>query len=335
MKILILRFSSIGDIVLTTPVVRQLKTQVPGAQVHFATKPAYRSLLEANPYIDRTHVLSGTLGELVRELRAEQFDFIVDLHNNLRTRLIRMQLPGVLGRAFDKLNWQKWLLVNFKIDRLPPVHIVDRYRAAAAAFGIRDDGGGLDYFIPPGQEVDVAAALPAGFRPGQYVAVAIGAQHATKRLPVEKLIELVGKLAPRPVVLLGGPEDESTGHVIELAFQQPPPSLAQRAGSSLIFNACGQFSLHQSASLVRQAEFVVSHDTGLMHIAAAFGKEIFSVWGNTVPQFGMYPYRTSFQALEVLGLPCRPCSKIGFAKCPQGHFKCMRDQALPLPPPSN
>ncbi|RZK98789.1 MAG: glycosyltransferase family 9 protein, partial [Hymenobacter sp.] len=319
--------------VLTTPVVRQLKKQVPGAQVHFATKPAYRSLLEANPYVDRTHVLSGTLGELVRELRAEQFDFIVDLHNNLRTRLIRLQLPGVLGRAFDKLNWQKWLLVNFKIDRLPPVHIVDRYRAAAAAFGIRDDGGGLDYFIPPGQEIDVAAALPTGFRAGQYVAVAIGAQHATKRLPVEKLIELVGKLAPRPVVLLGGPEDETTGHVIELAFQQQQqPPLVQQLSLS-IFNACGQFSLHQSASLVRQAAFVVSHDTGLMHIAAAFGKEIFSVWGNTVPQFGMYPYRTRFQALEVLGLPCRPCSKIGFAKCPQGHFKCMRDQTLPLPLP--
>ncbi len=330
MKILVLRFSSIGDIVLTTPVLRQLKTQVPNARVHFATKPAYRSLLEANPYVDRTHVLSGSLGELVRELRAERFDFIVDLHNNLRTRLIRVQLPGVLGRAFDKLNFQKWLLVNFKINQLPPVHIVDRYRAAAAPLGIRDDGGGLDYFIPPGQEVDVAAALPAGFRAGGYAAVAIGAQHATKRLPVEKLIELVAKLAPRPVVLLGGPEDESTGHVIELAFQKPTHSFTH----SLIHNACGQFSLHQSASLVRQAAFVVSHDTGLMHIAAAFGKEVFSVWGNTVPQFGMYPYRTVFQALEVLGLPCRPCSKIGFAECPQGHFRCMRDQDfdLRLPP---
>ena len=325
MKILVLRFSSIGDIVLTTPVVRQLKTQLPGAQVHFATKSAYRSLLEANPYVDKTHVLSGSLGELVRELRAEQFDFIVDLHNNLRTRLIRLQLPGVPGRAFDKLNFQKWLLVNFKVNQLPPVHIVDRYRDAAAPLGIHDDGAGLDYFIPTGQEVDVAAALPTGFRPGEYVAVAIGAQHATKRLPVEKLIDLVIKLAPRPVVLLGGPEDESTGHIIELAFQQPSSFAV-----SPLYNACGHFSLHQSASLVRQSAFVVSHDTGLMHIAAAFGKEIFSVWGNTVPQFGMYPYRTPFQTLEVLGLACRPCSKIGFAKCPQGHFKCMRDQDLNL-----
>jgi ADP-heptose:LPS heptosyltransferase len=196
------------------------------------------------------------------------------------------------------------------------VHIVDRYRAAAAGLGIRDDGEGLDYFIPASQEVDLAADLPAGFRPWEYVAVAIGAQHATKRLPVEKLIELVQNLAPRPVILLGGPEDESTGHIIQLA------------ATSLIFNGCGRFSLHQSASLLRQAQFVISHDTGLMHIASAFKKEIYSVWGNTVPQFGMYPYRTRFEALEVLGLSCRPCSKIGFAQCPQGHFKCMRDQNL-------
>ena len=326
MKILVLRFSSIGDIVLTTPVLRQLKTQVPDARVHFATKPVYRNLLEANPYVDKLHVLSGSLGALVRALRAEQFDFIVDLHNNLRTRLIRLQLPGVPGRAFDKLNWQKWLLVNAKLNRLPPLHIVDRYRAAAAPLGIRDDGGGLDYFIPPGQEVDVAAALPPGFRAGQYVAVAIGAQHATKRLPTEKLIELVARLLPRPVVLLGGPEDADTGRAIELAFQNH--SANPPFAHSPIANGCGRFSLHQSASLLRQAQFVVSHDTGLMHIAAAFEKEIFSVWGNTVPQFGMYPYRTQFATLEVLGLPCRPCSKIGFAKCPQGHFKCMKEQDL-------
>lgn len=316
MKILVLRFSSIGDIVLTTPVVRQLKTQVPGAQVHYATKPAFAKLFEASPYVDKVHQLGSSLTALAAELRAERFDFVVDLHNNLRTRLLRLQLPGVPGRAFDKLNWQKYLLVRFKVNRLPPVHIVDRYRAAAAPLGVRDDGKGLDYFIPASQEVDIADALPVGFWPGQYVAVAIGAQHATKRLPSDKLIELTACLAPRPVVLLGGPEDESTGHVIELAATSP------------VFNGCGRFSLHQSASLLRQAQFVVSHDTGLMHIAAAFGKPVFSVWGNTVPEFGMYPYRTPFEVLEVPGLACRPCSKIGYAKCPLGHFKCMKEQNL-------
>ena len=345
MKILVLRFSSIGDIVLTTPVVRALARQVPNAEVHFATKPAYRGLLEPNPYITKVHCLTGSLSQLVQELQAERFDYVVDLHNNLRTSILKLRL-GVPGSSFDKLNWQKWLLVNFKIDRLPRVHIVQRYLEAAALLGVKDDGLGLDYFIPESQEVELNT-LPVGFEQG-YAAVAIGAQHATKRLPVEKLIELCAKLA-RPIVLLGGPEDESIGHIIEQAFATksatvetpaatipdspyrfPKNLLSHSAAQALIVNGCGRYTLHQSASLLRQAQFVVSHDTGLMHIAAAFGKEIFSVWGNTVPEFGMYPYRTEFKVLEVTGLSCRPCSKIGFAKCPQGHFKCMCDQNLDL-----
>jgi ADP-heptose:LPS heptosyltransferase len=346
MKILVLRFSSIGDIVLTSPVVRALAQQVPGARVHFATKPAYRGLVEPNPYITKGHYLTGSLKELVKELKAEQFDYIIDLHHNLRTALIKLQL-AVPASSFEKLNWQKWLLVRFKVNVLPRVHIVERYLAAAAELGVQNDGRGLDYFIPADQEVDLRD-LPAGFQQGGYVAVAIGAQHATKRLPVEKLIELCQQLR-RPIVLLGGPEDESVGHIIELAFEKeailavpaggtipdspyyfPKKAPGLAAVPPLIFNGCGRFSLHQSASLLRQAQLVVSHDTGLMHIAAAFKKEIFSVWGNTVPAFGMYPYKTEFRVLEVPGLPCRPCSKIGFAECPQGHFKCMRDQQLDL-----
>ena len=326
MKILVLRFSSIGDIVLTTPVVRALARQVPGAEVHFATKPAYRGLLEANPYVARVHLLGGSLRELVQQLKAEKFDYVVDLHHNLRTLLITRQL-GVKSSRFDKLNWQKWLLVNAKIDRLPRVHIVQRYLAAAAPLGVHDDGQGLDYFIPADQEIDLAT-LPAPFATG-YVAVAIGAQHATKRLPLEKLVELCQRLAPRPVILLGGPEDAPVAQAIMAAVSQEK-SLSHLVTQSLIANGCGRYSLHQSASLLRQAELVVSHDTGLMHIAAAFGRPIVSIWGNTVPEFGMYPFRTEYKVLEVPGLSCRPCSKIGFDKCPQGHFKCMREQTLPL-----
>jgi ADP-heptose:LPS heptosyltransferase len=326
MKILVLRFSSIGDIVLTTPVLRALAQQVPGAAVHVATKPGYRGLLEPNPYVARVHCLTGSLGELVSELKAEQFDYIIDLHNNLRTRLIKLRL-GVKSSSFDKLNWQKWLLVNFKINRLPDVHIVQRYLATAAPLGVQDDGRGLDYFIPAGQEVDLKT-LPLAFQSG-YVALAIGAQHATKRLPLPKLVELCRRLAPCPLMLLGGPEDAPVAEAI-MAEIAATPSPLHPLTPSPIANGCGRYSLHQSASLLRQAAFVVSHDTGLMHIAAAFGKRIYSVWGNTVPEFGMYPFRTEFEQLEVLGLSCRPCSKIGFAKCPQGHFKCMNEQNLAL-----
>ena len=217
MKILVLRFSSIGDIVLTTPVVRALAQQVPGAEVHFATKPAYRGLLEPNPYITKVHCLTGSLGDLVAALKAEQFDYIIDLHHNLRTRLIKLRL-GVKSSSFDKLNWQKWLLVNFKINRLPPCTSCSATWPPPPRWACKDDGRGLDYFIPAGQEVDLAT-LPAAVRSG-YVAVAIGAQHATKRLPLEKLVELCQQLAPRPIILLGGPEDAAVAEALIAAVSQ-------------------------------------------------------------------------------------------------------------------
>ncbi|WP_345163319.1 glycosyltransferase family 9 protein [Pontibacter saemangeumensis] len=315
-KILILRFSSIGDIVLTTPVARCVKQQVPGAEVHFCTKQAFRGILANNPYIDKVHVLQGTLNELVQQLKAENFDYVVDLHNNLRTRVIKARL-GKPGRSFNKLNYEKWLMVNFKLNRLPDVHIVNRYLDAAAPLGVKDDGKGLDYFIPPQDEVDLQN-LPAPFRQG-YVAFAIGAQHYTKRLPTERIIELCGRLQ-QPVILLGGKEDAATGEEVVAYFESRNTTHHTR-----IYNACGRYSLNGSASLVKQARKVVSHDTGLMHIAAAFQKNIISIWGNTIPEFGMYPFRTRYKVLEVHGLSCRPCSKIGYSKCPKGHFKCMRD----------
>jgi ADP-heptose:LPS heptosyltransferase len=317
-KILVLRFSSIGDIVLTTPVIRALKLQVPEAEVHYATKLQFKAVVAANPYIDKVHYLGPQLKELVAALRQEKFDYIVDLHNNLRSRLIRQQLQ-VPSQGFDKLNRRKWLLVNLKWGRLPDLHIVDRYLGAARRLGIENDGRGLDYFIPAQEEVALSV-LPELFRQG-YVAFAIGAQHATKRLPADKIIALCEKIN-QPIVLMGGKEDLATGEQVTEYFRHRVPNHQQQ---TTVYNACGQFSLNQSASLIKQSRMVFSHDTGLMHIAAAFQKKIFSIWGNTIPEFGMYPYQTEFVVLERRGLPCRPCSKIGYRQCPQGHFKCMRE----------
>ncbi|MFD2246018.1 glycosyltransferase family 9 protein [Pontibacter ruber] len=317
-KILILRFSSIGDIVLTTPVIRCIKQQVPGAEVHYCTKQGFRSILENNPYIDKLHLLGDSLSDLVQQLKAENFDYVVDLHNNLRTRIIKTRL-GKPSKSFNKLNYEKWLMVNFKINRLPNMHIVQRYLDAAAPLGVNDDGLGLDYFIPAQDEVDLQT-LPGPFQQG-YVAFAIGAQHYTKRLPTARIIELCEKLQ-QSIILLGGKEDAATGDEIAAHFQEQNTKHETR---TTILNACGKYNLNGSASLVRQATQVVSHDTGLMHIAAAFQKDIISVWGNTIPEFGMYPFRTKYKVLEVNGLSCRPCSKIGYSKCPKGHFKCMWD----------
>lgn len=326
MKVLIIRFSSIGDIVLTTPVVRALKTQVKDAEIHYATKSKFKTILESNPYIDKLILLENGLWSLIRQLRSERYDCIIDLHNNLRTGIIKMAL-GVQSYSFNKLNVEKWLRVNFKIDKLPNIHLVDRYLATTASLGIKADALGLDYFIPDSDVVPIDW-LPATHRNG-YVAYAIGAQHATKRLPLKRMIELCDKIN-KPIILLGGPEDAMVGQQLQDFFEQPAgqdyeAGLKELNKQAIVYNACGKFNLNQSASVLRQAKYVFTHDTGLMHIAAAFKKEIFSIWGNTIPEFGMYPYRTRFTVLENKKVDCRPCSKIGYQQCPKGHFNCMNE----------
>lgn len=327
MKVLVLRFSSIGDIVLTTPVVRCLKTQLSDVEVHYATKKAYAGLLEENPYIDKIHVLDGPLKVLSQRLKLEQFDFVIDLHKNLRTRILRGRL-GVQSFAFDKLNRKKWLLTAFKINRLPNVHIVDRYMQAVDPLGVRLDNLGLDFFIPEKDEMSMDW-LPKTHQDG-YAAVIVGAKFATKQLPVDRMIELCDRIN-RPVVLLGGLEDKEYAQGVEDFFrrneddQSFDEGLTQLGKKTEIFNAVGKCNLNQSASLIKQASWVFTHDTGLMHIAAAFKKPVYSIWGNTIPEFGMYPFRTQFTVFENKSLGCRPCSKIGHNQCPKGHFKCMND----------
>ena len=215
-KILILRFSSIGDIVLTTPVIRALKRQLPNVEIHYCTKQGFRSIIENNPYVDKAHFLGDSLNELIAELKKEKFDYVVDLHNNLRTRIIKTRLGQPSG-TFDKLNFRKWLLVNLKYNAMPDVHIVERYLAAAKKLGISNDGEGLDYFIPEKDEVPISS-LPETHQIGYY-GMAIGAQHYTKRLPVEKLIELCENING-PIILLGGKEDYEAGELIAQHFQQ-------------------------------------------------------------------------------------------------------------------
>lgn len=316
MKILVIRFSSIGDIILTSPVLRCLKEQVPGAEVHFLTKEVFRHLVEHSPHVDRVHALGDNMGQLIRELKKEKFDHVVDLHHNSRTLRVKMAL-GVTSKSFPKLNFEKWLLVNLKKNKLPHLHIVDRYLSTVGHLGVKNDGQGLDLFIPKEKEVDLAT-LPVSHRNG-YIALCIGAGHFTKRLPTHKLVELAEKLKG-PMVIIGGPEDQTVGRLVCNA-------IGGRA-----FDTTGKYDLMGSASLIRQATSVIAHDSGAMHVASAFKKDVVSIWGNTVPEFGMGPYiplhPERAHISEVKGLECRPCSKIGFAQCPRGHFRCMEKQDL-------
>lgn len=311
-KILIIRFSSIGDIVLTTPVIRCLKKQLKNSEIHYLTKKQFVPVLKQNPYIDKIISLEKKLSALIPELKKENYDFIVDLHKNIRTKYVIFKLRKPYS-AFNKLNIKKWILVNFKINLLPKIHIVDRYFKTVKKLNVKNDNAGLDYFIPENDEINLST-LSSKLNDG-YIAFVIGGNHFTKLFPSQKIINICNKIN-KPAIILGGTEDKQRGDYIK-----------KQTGNNVI-NVCGLYNINQSASIIKQADIVITNDTGLMHIAAAFNKKIISVWGNTVPEFGMYPYLTNENKsiiFETKGLKCRPCTKIGFKKCPKKHFNCMNN----------
>ena len=296
---------------LCTPIIRAIKEQLK-AEVHFLSKASYTSILSPNPNIDEVIAFKDDLHEVKEILQSHDYDYIIDLHNNLRSKRVKKWLNKPSGK-FPKLNIQKWLLVNAKIDRLPCIHIVDRYFEAVKNLGkISNDNKGLDYFIPKDEVIDLSLYNYGILNEKPFVALVLGATYFTKRIPKTKAVEVIKGL-DQTVVLIGGPEEANLGSQI-----------AEQCDN--VINTCGTLTLNQSASFIKQSTVVITGDTGMMHIAAAFKKPIAMIWGNTVPAFGMGPYLTETHHFEVENLKCRPCSKLGHHQCPKGHFKCMEEQ---------
>jgi len=335
MRLLFIRFSSIGDIVFTTPAIRCAKQQIPGVEIHFLTKAAMKAVTIGNPYIDHFHYFDKDLQATINQLKACKFDYIIDLHKNYRTYQIQKAL-GVPSLSYEKLSLQKFLLTKLHLNFMPMRHIADRCLDALSSLGIVNDGKGLDYFIPKETTIN-AVALPASFESG-YIALVIGASYATKKLPVSALQQLCHKI-PYPIVLIGGKEDEAEGAAVEAI------------NPIKIWNACGKFNLQESALLVKQSRTVISHDTGFLYIACAFHKKTVAIWGATSPALQVEPYYPVAQQVNqttlntntastilnnnemyfnaiVPNLPCQPCSNYGTNHCPQGHFACMQQQDL-------
>lgn len=320
MKFLIIRFSSIGDIVLMTPVFRCIRQQLPGAEIHFLCKKSFKAVTEHNPHIDRFFYYDKNLGELKQVLKEQHYDYVIDLHKNFRSYRIRMAIGGK-QLAFQKQSVEKWMLTKLGINRMSGRHITLRSLDAVRPLGITDDGLGLEYYLGPYDE-KCLERLPLSHAMG-YIGLVIGASYETKKLPVHQLIRLCQNLA-YPLVLLGGPEDRPIATAI--AATDPVK----------IFNACGGFSLNESAALVKHASLIISHDTGLQYIACAFQKPVLAIWGGTSPLLDVEPYygfqqeaslkKALYKNFMVPGLTCQPCSNFGTRQCPKKHFNCMEKQ---------
>jgi ADP-heptose:LPS heptosyltransferase len=313
MRLLFIRFSAIGDIVLASPALRCAKQQIPGVEIHFLTKKSMKAVSEANPYVDQFHYFDKDLSATIQELKACKFDYIIDLHKNLRTLRIRLAL-GVPYLSYNKLSVEKFLLTKFQVNRMADRHISMRSVDTLAPLGVSYDGKGLDYFVP--SEVIQPVFFPEG-----YVALVIGASYATKKLPLESLKVLCSQI-PHPIVLVGGKEEVADGEA--LALLNP----------TRIVNTCGAYSLHESALIVSKARLVISHDTGMLYIACAFEKNVIAIWGATSPALQVEPFMPDDSKAQVFqsivpDLTCQPCSNFGTKTCPKGHFACMKQQDLP------
>ncbi len=308
-SILVVRLSSIGDIVLTTPVVQQLRHAFPDARIEFCTKSPFVQLLAGNPAL--------TSVSTPETLTAISYDLAVDLQNSRRSRKLLRGLEIGEVRSYRKHNWKKLLLVRFKLNLYGHGFrsVVQRYGDAVE--GLAGKPSASCAIFPSREDRDFALGMLRGSVP--VLAVCFGANHLTKRYPEERFAEVLTRVVSRTpvrVVLLGGKEDIAGGERIMTLL---PTEVRSRVRSM-----AGVTTLMQSAALLERSDLVLCNDTGLMHIASAFGKKLLVLFGSSVKEFGFLPWNAPFELFETGGLACRPCSHIGRDSCPKGHFACMK-----------
>ncbi len=318
-KILIIRLSSIGDILLATPFIRQTRIAFPEATIDFVIKQRFIDLIRFNPHLN--HIYSVVESEGLRglqairkEIKKRQYDYIFDLHNNMRSRFLTAGV-GANKARIRKDKWKRALLVYTKINLYKKIiPIPERYLQVGQIAGIKDDNNGLEIFWKNHIEEVLFEILGKRLLSQPFIAMAPGAGFKTKRWPLEYFAELIRMLAKdhnMPVILLGGKEDA--------AYFEPLESLPQ------VINLAGKLTLLESAIVISKALFLVSNDTGMMHAATAVKTPVLAIFGSSVQEFGFFPYRSEHQVVQREGLWCRPCSHIGRNRCPLGTFKCMKD----------
>jgi heptosyltransferase-2 len=317
-KILIIRLSSIGDILLTSPFVRQVRKQFPDARLDYLIKEQFYDLMRFNPHISHLYTLTvpnrDAEKKLKKEFKQTGYQIIFDLHNNLRSNFFKRGIGAAALQSINKNKLKQQLLVLFKINCYRSIQsIPERYLKVAEEYHVQDDGLGLEIYWQKDQEATAAKKIREAGMPtvAQYVCMAPGAAHYTKRWPIDYFSTLSEKIIRQDlkVVLLGGEDDKEWGRL-----------LAKKAE---IFDLTGKLNLLETAVILSRARAAVTNDSGLMHMATAVNIPVIAIFGSTVREFGFFPYRGESLVIENKQLSCRPCTHIGRNNCPKRHFKCM------------
>ena len=311
MNFLLIRFSSIGDVVLTTYIPDAIKKKYPAAKIFYACSARFKTLVEEHPNINQVLDYERmSLSDIAAFCKVNEVRIALDLHGSLRSRLLclLLRLKSIRVLRYKKYLLRRWLMVNFK-RRIPAIPAVrERYNSMLLKLGTSAEDT-FNHLIP-------AKQLPESLSkklPSSYIVWCIGATHETKKFPTSKIHEVAQHL-PLPVVLLGGKTEQDEGTRLSSAH------------SEKIISVCGECSLTESALIIRNAALIISNDTGMMHLAAASGKPLISIWGGTVPELGFAPDvpETKHVLIQNESLNCRPCHSKGLPNCPLRHFNCMR-----------
>jgi heptosyltransferase II len=318
-NLLAVRFGSLGDVLLTTPLLRAISQQHPQIRLTVLTSQRLAPLLSDNPRIDEVIALApeDSLLEMGVRLRALRFSHLLDLETSPRSWLFRLLVPG-RWRAAPQYRLARELLIRTKRSRFPEDSTVaDRYFDAARHLGVVPDGGPAEFFLNPEAEerADTWLGKVNARNRRPFVAFAPSAGQATKRWPQDYWVRLARRIKATGagVVFLGGPDDATiTGNI------------AARCGAEAV-NGAGVLSLQSTGAVLKRAAALVTGHTGTMHMAAALGTPLVALIGPTVRAFGYYPYNAARTVLLERNLPCRPCSFSGGEECPLKHHRCLQE----------
>jgi heptosyltransferase-2 len=315
-NILVIRFSSLGDVVLTTPVYPNLKSEWPNARITVLTKKSFQSVFEGNPHVDRVWTFdSDSEGyfSIAKRVHEEKFDLIVDLQNNLKSYFLRVIAGPPLAVPVDKVSMARWKLLLLKwaspvLEGSVRERNLDTLRRINVGRAFEE----TQLFPQNAEDVLKKLNIPVGRR---LIGIAPGARHATKRWPVEKFAEAANRLGAFPdttLLLLGDKSDEAVGKAVQ--------------GKLVVDhrNIVGRTNLSELIAVTSRLSFLLTNDSGLLHVGEALGVRLVSIFGPTVRAFGFAPYRSTSRVVEV-SLPCRPCSRHGDEACPLRHHNCMMD----------
>lgn len=310
-KILVIRLSSFGDIILSFPLLKKLREKFPETELHFLTKENYKEVIDLNPEVDKILTLKDPMSDFRNEIKEEKYDLILDIHKNFRS-IFLSAFNGKKVKRYSKDNLKKFLLVKFKIDLLKnEVPVYKKYLNTISEYISNDEYNFSISELTFEKEKIIK---------GEYIVIAPSSRHFTKTYPKDKFVNFVNEFHKSnkiQFVLVGDNSDRDKSICSYIAGK-----------SENVTDLCGKISIDQLAGVLYNADKIITNDSAILHFSEALGKNVSAIFGSTVKQFGFFPQLNGSKVYEINGLKCRPCTHIGRDKCPEGHFRCMEEIQL-------